>query len=310
MAAPGRRGRTVMNDTPGNGATNSDQAEYWNDRTGPNWVRYQRQLDGQIHGLGEMAMDSAAIQPDQHVLDIGCGCGDSALGLARRVGSAGFVQGVDISQPMLDHARQRAALEPALNLRFEHCDAQTHKFPPGAFEHAFSRFGVMFFDDPVAAFSNIRDTLKETGRLSFVCWRGLDENPWMSLALGVACRFVDPPDAPPPGAPGPFALAAPGRIQEVLEPAGYANISVERLDQEIYLSGPGTVAEAAAHTCRMGPVARVLGDSDEETKRQVEAVLNTALAPYHDGTGVHMASACWLVGANSENAAGNAHIGG
>ncbi|MBT4425888.1 MAG: class I SAM-dependent methyltransferase [Rhodospirillaceae bacterium] len=277
------------------GAANSDMAEYWNDRAGPNWVRYQRQLDGQIHVLGEMAMDRAVLQPGQNVLDIGCGCGDSALGLARRVGKNGSVLGVDISAPMLDHARQRAALEAELNLRFEQADAQTHKFPPAAFEHAFSRFGVMFFDDPVAAFSNIRGALKENGRLSFVCWRALDENPWMSVALGVAYIFVAPPEAIPPNSPGPFMLAAPDRVREILSAAGYADISVAPLNEEIYLSGPGTVAEAAQHTCRMGPVARVLADSDDDTKRQVEAALNTTLAPYHDGTGVRMASSCSIV---------------
>lgn len=281
------------------GAVNSDMAEYWNDRAGPNWVRYQRQLDGQIHALGEVVMDRATLQPGQQVLDIGCGCGDSALGLARRVNPGGSVQGVDISAPMLDHARQRAALEPALNLRFDKADAQTHKFPPAAFDHAFSRFGVMFFDDPVAAFGNIRSALKETGRLSFICWRGLDENPWMSLALGVASEFVAPPEAIPPGAPGPFMLAEPGRVHEILGAAGYADISVAPLNEEIYLSGPGTVAEAAQHTCRMGPVARVLADSDDDTKRQVEAALNTMLAPYHDGTGVRMTSSCSIVSAGA-----------
>ena len=152
------------NATPG-GTANSDMTEYWNDQAGPNWVRYQRQLDGQIHALGEIAMDRAALQPGQRVLDIGCGCGDSALGLGRRVGKSGAVLGVDISAPMLDHARQRAAQEPELNLRFEQVDAQTHEFPHAGFDHAFSRFGVMFFDDPVAAFGNIRSALKETGRL-------------------------------------------------------------------------------------------------------------------------------------------------
>ena len=299
-----------MNSTTAGGAANSDQAEYWNDRAGQNWVRYQRQLDGQIRGLGEMAMDRAAILAGQHVLDIGCGCGDSALELARRVGASGSVRGVDISLPMLEHARQRAALEPALMLRFDRGDAQTVAFPPAAFDRVFSRFGVMFFDDPVAAFGNIRTAMKAAGRLSFICWRALDENPWMSLALGVAYEFVAKPEAIPPDAPGPFALAMPDRAREILDRAGYANIFVEPLDEEIYLSGPGTVGEAAQHTCRMGPVARVLADSDEDTKRAVEAALNITLAPYHDDTGVRMASACWIVSAGSENAAGNAHIGG
>ena len=279
---------------------NSEMSEYWNDRAGPNWVNFQQQLDGQIRILGEKAMDQAAINAGQQVLDIGCGCGDSALELARRVGAGGAVRGVDLSTPMLDHARQRAGLEPALNLDFEQVDAQTSEFPPAAYDHIFSRFGVMFFDQPVAAFGNMRGALKATGRLSFVCWRALDENPWMSIGIAVALQFVAPPDPIPPGAPGPFALAAPNRAREILEQAGYSDISVAPLDQEIYLSGPGTVAEAAALTCHLGPVARVLADADADTKRAVEEALVTTFTPYHDGTGVRMASACWIVSAGTK----------
>ena len=270
---------------------NSEMSEYWNDRAGPNWVNFQQQLDGQIRILGEKAMDQAAIKAGQKVLDIGCGCRDSALELARRV---------DLSAPMLDHARQRAGLEPALNLDFEQVDAQTSEFPPAAYDHIFSRFGVMFFDQPVAAFGNMRGALKATGRLSFVCWRALDENPWMSIGIEVALQFVAPPDPIPPGAPGPFALAAPNRAREILEQAGYSDISVAPLDQGIYLSGPGTVAEAAALTCHLGPVARVLADADADTKRAVEEALVTTFTPYHDGTGVRMASACWIVSAGTK----------
>ena len=266
---------------------NSEMSEYWNDRAGPNWVNFQQQLDGQIRILGEKAMDQAAIKAGQKVLDIGCGCGDSALELARRV---------DLSAPMLDHA----GLEPALNLDFEQVDAQTSEFPPAACDHIFSRFGVMFFDQPVAAFGNMRGALKATGRLSFVCWRALDENPWMSIGIEVALQFVAPPDPIPPGAPGPFALAAPNRAREILEQAGYSDISVAPLDQGIYLSGPGTVAEAAALTCHLGPVARVLADADADTKRAVEEALVTTFTPYHDGTGVRMASACWIVSAGTK----------
>ena len=285
----------AMKDGAGGAPANSDMRDYWNNQAGPDWVRHRQQLDGQIRALGEKAMDRAGIQAGRQVLDIGCGCGDSALELARRVGAGGCVRGVDISAPMLDQARRRAAREPALNVKFDQDDAQTAEFPPAGFAHAFSRFGVMFFDDSVAAFGNIRQALTAKGRLTFICWRALDENPWMAEPLGVAGKFVAPPEPPPPGAPGPFALADPKRLRTILAAAGYAHVAIEALDEAIYLSGPGSVADAAAHTCRMGPVARVLGDADEATRHQVEAALNTALAPYHDGAGVRMASACWIV---------------
>lgn len=277
--------------------TNADQREFWNERAGLDWVHYQRQLDGQIRILGETAMDRAGIQAGHKVLDVGCGCGDSALELARRVGAGGSVEGIDISQPMLDHARHRAGLEPALRISFERHDAQTAELPPAQFDRAFSRFGVMFFDGPVAAFGNIRTALTAEGRLTFVCWRALEENPWMAVPLSVALKFVAPAEPIPPGVPGPFALAEPGRAQQILESSGYRDISVEALDQAIYLSGPGTLEAATAHTCRMGPVARTLGDADEATVARVETALVAALAPYHDGTGVRMPSACWIVSA-------------
>ena len=172
-------------------------------------------------------------------------------------------------------------------------------FPQAGFDQAFSRFGVMFFDDSIAAFSNIRQTLTAEGQFSFICWRGLEENPWMSVPLNIASEFVAPPEPIPPGAPGPFALADADYLKNIFASAGYGNISIRALDEEIYLSGPSTVAEAAAHSCRMGPVARVLADADEETHQRVETALKAAFTPYYDGTGVRMKSACWVACASA-----------
>jgi len=290
--------RTAMPSTESDASANSAQIEYWNDRAGPNWVKFHKQLDGQIGDIGKIAMDRAGVTAGQYVLDIGCGCGDSSLELARRVGPEGAVRGIDISAPMLAQAKRRAALEPALKLEFERHDAQTAEFS-AAYAHGFSRFGVMFFDDPIAAFGNIRKALKADGRLTFICWRALAENPWMAIPLGVANQFVTPPEPVPPGAPGPFALADGERARQILDAAGYSDISLEALNEPLYLSGPGTAAAAAAHATRMGPVARVLGDADEDIVRRVEAALVETLTPYYDGTGVRMDSACWIVSARA-----------
>ena len=278
-------------------SANAEMIEYWNDHAGPSWVKFQKKMDGQIGEIGKTAMDRADIKAGQRVLDIGCGCGDSTLELARRVGPAGTVCGIDISAPMLDMAEQRAALEPALKLEFKQLDAQTADFSSAPFAHVFSRFGVMFFDDPVSAFGNILNALAADGRLTFICWRPLEENPWMGVPLGVTYEFVAPPEASPPGAPGPFQLADEDRARQILEAAGYADISLEALDEPFYLSGPGTAANAASHATQMGPVARVLADSDEDTVQRVEAALVETLTPYYDGTGIRMDSACWIVGA-------------
>ena len=286
-----------MPNSASDASANSAQIEYWNDRAGPNWVKFHKHLDGQIGDIGKIAIDRAGVTAGQHVLDIGCGCGDSSLELARRVGPDGAVRGIDISTPMLAQAKRRAALEPALKLEFERHDAQTAEFPAAAYAHGFSRFGVMFFDEPIAAFGNVRKALKADGRLTFICWRALAENPWMAIPLGVAGQFVTPPEPVPPGAPGPFALADGMRARQILDAAGYSDISLEALNEPLYLSGPGTAAAAAAHATRMGPVARVLGDADEDIVRRVEAALIKTLTPYYDGTGIRMDSACWIVSA-------------
>jgi len=280
-------------------SANSAQIEYWNDRAGPNWVKFHKQLDGQIGEIGKITIDRAGVTTGQYVLDVGCGCGDSSLELARRVGPEGAVRGIDISAPMLALAKRRAALEPALRLEFERHDAQTAEFPAAAYAHGFSRFGVMFFDEPIAAFGNIRKALKAEGRLTFICWRALAENPWMAIPLGVAGQFVTPPEPVPPGAPGPFALADGTHARQILDAAGYSDISLEAMNEPLYLSGPGTAAAAAAHATRMGPVARVLGDADEDIVRRVEAALIETLTPYYDGTGIRMDSACWIVSARA-----------
>ena len=281
-------------------SANADMIEYWNDHAGPSWVKFHKKLDGQIGGIGKTAIDRAGIKAGQHVLDIGCGCGDSSLELARRVGPEGAVRGIDISAPMLALAEQRAALVPALKLEFRQLDAQTADFSSAPFAHVFSRFGVMFFDDPVSAFGNIRKALAADGRLTFICWRPLEENPWMGVPLGVAYQFVAPPEASPPGAPGPFQLEDEARTKQILSDAGYADISLETLHEPFYLSGPGTAADAAAHATKMGPVARVLTDADEDTVKRVEAALIETLTPYYDGTGVRMDSGCWIVSAGTK----------
>ena len=292
-------GRTAMPSSGSDASANSEQIEYWNDRAGPNWVKFYKKLDGQIGDVGKIAIDRAGVTTGQYVLDIGCGCGDSSLELARRVGPDGTVRGVDISQPMLEQAVRRAALEPALKLKFQCRDAQTADFPAATYAHGFSRFGAMFFEDPIAAFTNIRKALAADGRLTFICWRPLDENPWMAIPLSVAGQFVEPPEPTSPGAPGPFAFADGERARQILDSAGYSDVTLEALYEPLYLSGPGTAAEAAAHATQMGPVARMLGESDKATVKRVEAALLETLTPYYDGAGIRMASACWIVSAQA-----------
>jgi len=281
------------------GPINAEMNKYWNDLAGRRWVEFQQQLDGQIREIGWMAMDRADLCAGHAVLDIGCGCGDSSLELARRVAPDGRVCGVDLSQPMLDLAAKRAVREPELAIIFERGDAQIAEFEPSGFDHAFSRFGVMFFEDPVAAFGNIRCALAPNGRLTFICWRSLDLNPWMAIPIDIACRFVAPPVPMAPGTPGPFGLADGARIKHILTEAGYRGIVIEALDEEFYVSGPGTVEAVVAHCIGMGPVGRLVAEVDCDIRALVAAALAETFASFHDGTGVRMASATWIVSAQA-----------
>ena len=288
-----------MSSGNGTGPVNAEMNEYWNDLAGQRWVRFQKQLDSQIGDIGRMAMDQADLRAGQTVLDIGCGCGDSSLELARRVAPGGRVCGVDLSQPMLDRAVDRAGREPELAIAFEREDAQIVEFKLAGFDRAFSRFGVMFFEDPIAAFGNIRDALAPDGRLTIICWRPLDLNPWMAIPIDIACRFVAPPEPMAPGVPGPFSLADDARTKHILAGAGYRGIAIKPLDEEFYVSGPGPVGAAVEHCINMGPVARLLAEVDRDIRALVVAVLAETFAGFHDGTGVRMASATWVVTAKA-----------
>jgi SAM-dependent methyltransferase len=214
-------------------SSNIAQIEYWNTKAGETWAKFQEALDRQIETLGLAAMDTLRPEKGEHIIDIGCGCGQTSLDLGSRVGAAGSVVGVDISKPMLEVARHRPRPAPNLRVTFELLDAQSDDLGHGRFDAAFSRFGVMFFSDPVAAFTNIRESLKRSGRLVFVCWRPLNQNPWMREPLEAALPLL-PPIAPfDPMAPGPFAFADAGRVQSILAEAGFGSVKVSPFDAAI-----------------------------------------------------------------------------
>jgi SAM-dependent methyltransferase len=274
---------------------NAEQIEYWNEKSGPKWVQFQDAIDARIEAIGERAIERAAPAPGERVLDVGCGCGQASLALARRVGAGGGVRGVDISAVMLTRARERARAAGLETLRFDVADAQTRAFEPGAFDLVFSRFGVMFFADPVAAFANLRTALRATGRLVFVCWRPLAENPWAALPVAALASFLPMPAPPPPGAPGPFSLGDRARLREILDEAGFASIGIERLDLEIDVAAGGGL-EAAVHFAAVaGPAARLLDGAGEAEHARAATALAEALRPHLRGAGVPLVGAVWLV---------------
>jgi SAM-dependent methyltransferase len=274
---------------------NAEQIRYWNELAGPRWVAQQALLDAQLADLGAHAIGRAAVAAGDAVLDVGCGCGATALELARRVGDTGSVLGVDISAPMLALARQRAAQAGARKLRFELADAQTHQFACEGNDVVFSRFGVMFFADPVAAFANLRRTLKRGGRLAFVCWQALPLNPWMALPLGVIAQHVALPPPPAPDAPGPFSFASRERVAGILERAGFGDIVIEPVVEQLSLGGTIDLDQAVDFVLTLGPAATLLRDAPPDVRRRTAAAVRDALAPFHGPGGVRMDSAAWIV---------------
>jgi SAM-dependent methyltransferase len=274
---------------------NAEQITYWNDTAGPKWVALEDMLDGQIRDLGEATMDRVEIGRGERTLDVGCGTGQTSLELARRVGPMGRVLGVDVSAPMLARARERARAVATDNVAFLGADAQTHDFEPAAADVCFSRFGVMFFADPVAAFSNLHAALRPGGRLGFVCWQSLPDNPWMFVPAMAAAQHVTLPIPTSPDAPGPFAFADAGRVRGILERAGFAGVTVADHRATLTVGGAGGLDQAVDFMLQMGPSGAALRQADPALRGKVAAAVHAAIAPYHTADGVRMAAAAWIV---------------
>jgi SAM-dependent methyltransferase len=274
---------------------NAAQVEYWNSVAGETWAQFQEPLDRQIEPLGLAGIDVLKPAEGERVLDIGCGCGQSSLALAARVAPSGSVVGIDLSRPMLEVARQRP--RPAANLRvdFRQLDAQNGDIGRGVFDAAFSRFGVMFFSDPVAAFRNIRASLKPDGRLVFVCWRTLAENPWMQAPLQAALPFIPPVAPPDPTAPGPFAFADASRVRSILSDAGFAGVRIDPFDARI---GGGDLEQSLNLALRVGPLGRALREHPELSGKVTGAVRDV-LSKHLTSAGVLMPAAAWMVSAQN-----------
>jgi SAM-dependent methyltransferase len=278
-------------------AANLDEIDRWNAIGGQTWVALSDRLDAMIGPLGERAMTALAPGAGEWVIDIGCGCGQTTVELARRVGAKGIgeggaVLGVDVSAPMLDLARQRATRAEVEETTFLRADAQAHAFEAGCADAAYSRFGVMFFADPGAAFTNIAAALRPGGRLAFICWRPMGENPMMAVAFTAALPFL--PQAPPPPdplAPGPFAFADPERVRAILAGAGFEDVEIAPCDEQIRSGDLGETVEIAL---RVGPLGTFLRENPGLEGAVVSAVRD-AFAPFATDAGVFLPSATWIV---------------
>lgn len=273
---------------------NAQQIEYWNEVSGARWVAMNDVIDAQIAPLGELALERAAARVGEHVLDVGCGCGQTSLQLAERVGPEGSVVGLDISAVMLERARERAAHAGVGQIAFRNADAQTEAFD-GSFDLVFSRFGVMFFAQPREAFANLLGALRAGGRFTALTWQALADNPWMMVPLQAAAKHLPPGNPPPPDAPGPFALADAARVEGILRAAGFEDVRHEPVERELVVGGGGSLDEAVSFVLQLGPVGAALRDADPTLRETVSREVRSALEPYHDGDGVRLRAAAWIV---------------
>jgi SAM-dependent methyltransferase len=275
---------------------NAEQFEYWNGPEGQHWADREDRFDGMLGPFVEPLLDAAGIAPDDRVLDVGCGNGATSLAAARRA-ATGRVVGVDISGPMLTRARGRAAGEGIDNVEFVHADAQDHDFgvDAGTFDVMISRFGVMFFADPVAAFSNLASALRPGGRVAFLCWQGLFANEWVAVPAAAIIPIVGAPEAPPPDAPGPFSFADRDRVSGILADSGFTDVTFDDMHLPVVLGGGLPLDDAVAFLGEGGMGKRFLGDADEPTVARALAAVRDALVPYASSGGVRLDSAVWLV---------------
>lgn len=272
----------------------SGQAALWNGRVGENWVEAQDLLDEMLKPLEERLLESLLPEPGEQALDVGCGTGGTTLAVARRLSATGHCLGVDVSQLMLAAARARVQGEGA-PASFICADAQTYAFEPARFDCVFSRFGVMFFNDPVRAFANLRRAAKRGARLRFVAWRRAAENPFMTTAESVAAPLLPNLPARDPDAPGQFAFGDQSRVARILEESGWAEITIAPIDVVCTLPESSLVH----YLTRLGPLGQIFPETDEKTRARVIAAVRAAFEPYVHGAEVRFEAACWMVGAQT-----------
>ena len=271
----------------------AEQAAYWNGPGGAGWLAAYERIQRSIGDIGDLALAAAAPRHGEHAIDVGCGTGGTTATLAHGVGLAGHVLGVDISEPLVTAARAHR-LD---NASFVVGDAATHPFREAAYDLVFSRFGVMFFAEPVAAFRNLHRALKPSGRLVFLAWRSAAENPWSTAPVRAAAPFLPPLPRPGPEDPGQFSFGDRARVERILRESGFQHLRIEPIDRPIWIGD--TVAEVVANSDRFGALARAFAGAEADSVARAKEAIAAALAPHEGPEGVRLPGACWLVEANA-----------
>jgi SAM-dependent methyltransferase len=270
---------------------NADQARAWNSADGDDWVVDADRYDAASGRYDPRLVARAEIAAADRVLDVGCGAGISTRAAAR-IAVDGHVTGVDLSDQLVDEARRRSAAAGLINTTFVRADAQVHPFEPAAFDVVISRFGVMFFGDPVAAFANIARAVRPGGRLALLSWQELARNEWLQVLRESFAAGRVLPD-PPSGVPGPFGLADPDDVRRVLNSAGFVDVGLEDVREPVYLGADRD--DAVDFAGRLGLARGLLGGLDEHVRRTALEALRTRLAAAETPDGVLLGSAAWLI---------------
>jgi SAM-dependent methyltransferase len=280
---------------------NADQQEYWNTVAGPRWVGLAGFVEKRVQKVNDLLLARSAVAPGEKVLEVGCGTGAATVPLAEAVGDTGEVVGIDISEPMLAGARERISHSGLRNITLLRADAQVHALGPNRFDLIASRFGVMFFADPVAAFRNLRGATRPGGRLCFACWAALEENRQWLIPYEVVLRHLGPPAPKPLHAPGPLAFSDAEYLRSVLEGAGYRDIEIRRETPDIIGAGP---REEAEHALIMGPSGRLIEEKkpQESVRQLIKQQMTEAFAAYTKGKEMVLPSTIFLVTARRGDA--------
>jgi ubiquinone/menaquinone biosynthesis C-methylase UbiE len=275
-------------------APNRKQFEAWNGGESVHYVDHADRYDRQLAPFTEALLEQIRLTPHQSLLDVGCGCGALTLGAARFVDSA---VGIDISTPLTEVASERASTARIDNVAFVVADAQTRTFAPGTFDLVISQFGLMFFDDPVGAFSNLRRSLAPGGRLAFVSCQGIPANEWLTVIASQVAKYVEVPEfGGLSKGPGMFALMDQDETTALLEAAGFTEVAFESLAPTILIGGGGTVDQSMEFLLGMGMVRGLVGLAGTDAHDEVVEAVRLSLAErYEPGVGVRFGAGAWIV---------------
>ncbi len=276
----------------------SEFVRFWNEVLSEKFNRYQNILMNGLSYHGKDAIDSLNYSNINRILDVGCGWGDTAIEMAVNTGSDGSVLGIDCVDAFLAFGRKQAQTRNIDNVEFVAADVQTYPFQP-EFDLCFSRFGMMFFENPVFALRNVRKALKPGGQLVFITWRTIEDNPWFGLPKKIVLNHLPPPaEGGQTCGPGPFSMSNQEVVTAQLAAAGFEDISIERTDGTVMVGRD--VEQAIAFQLALGPAGEIFRESGElgiERETEIKQEMSLELTPYLTNSGVIMDSSSWTISA-------------